>query len=402
MFEFEKKESLQAYAYIPIDDLIIEEQPFEEVDDWLYEEIKKSIARNGILNPLLVAKTEKGYVIQEGRTRYQIAKELGLKTVPCVISDNLDPQNIYARMYDAEVLRRPHTKEEVIRYLSEKEKKINKVTKIIKQQTLKKLLEEAPEDLKQLLLEQLHNHNVSTEEVSSMVEKETIKIQEELLMLKNKLQDKDKELKEKESKIKELENLLKKVQEEINIRDKALNKIKERFEEEKEKIIAEIKNKYEEQVVITADETFQQEKKQLEEKIEQKYRALIEEKEKELEEAREQWRRVSHQLRQLMDERNQKQEENKSLSSKIKLLEKQIKNYEDYNKKLTERLNKVSGTETLLKRLQNIVEELDSIHEILIARTKEDFTETEIKKFLNILENIQIGINRIQDFFTLE
>jgi len=434
MTEKNNNEPLQSYILVPIEDLIVEEQPFEEVDEWLYRKIKESIIRHGILTPILVAKTPKGLVVQEGRTRYQIAKELGLKTIPCLITDKQDPETIYARIYDTEVLRRSHTKEEVEKYLNEKEEKISKVTEIINQrkvseflrmlktEDLKRILVEAPEDIKDNLFRLVEEKNIKTEkELSNTINEEVTKIQQKLSDMKSELENKNRELEEKENKIKELEELLNKTREELAIRNKALDKVKERFEEEKKRIAEELKSKYEEEISSAMigssydSDNFDSDKEdslqvlkekerleELEKKIEEKYRAIIKEKEKELEEAKNKWIHISRQLKQLAEEKNQKHEENRSLSSKIRLLEEQVKSYENYNKKLMERLNRVSGTETLIKRLQNIIEEFNSIHEILIARTREDFSEEEVKKFTEILDKIQIEVNRIQDFFTLE
>ena len=82
--ENEVKTSQTHVVHIPIKDLIIKKEP-EKIDKKLYEKIKESISQYGILNPILVTKTPEGLIIQEGHIRYQIAKELGFKTVPCLI-----------------------------------------------------------------------------------------------------------------------------------------------------------------------------------------------------------------------------------------------------------------------------------------------------------------------------
>lgn len=49
------------------------------------KELKQSIEQHGILVPLLVRPTEKGYSVVSGNCRLNAAKELKLKTVPCSI-----------------------------------------------------------------------------------------------------------------------------------------------------------------------------------------------------------------------------------------------------------------------------------------------------------------------------
>ena len=54
------------------------------------EELKDSILEYGIIQPLLVRKSLKGYEIIVGERRYRAAKEAGFSTVPVVIKDLTD------------------------------------------------------------------------------------------------------------------------------------------------------------------------------------------------------------------------------------------------------------------------------------------------------------------------
>lgn len=54
------------------------------------EELKESILQHGIIQPLIVRKSIKGYEIVVGERRYRAAKEAGLKTIPVVIKDLSD------------------------------------------------------------------------------------------------------------------------------------------------------------------------------------------------------------------------------------------------------------------------------------------------------------------------
>lgn len=56
------------------------------------EELKQSILQHGILQPLIVRKSIKGYEIVVGERRYRAAKEANLKTVPVVVRDLTEQQ----------------------------------------------------------------------------------------------------------------------------------------------------------------------------------------------------------------------------------------------------------------------------------------------------------------------
>lgn len=57
-------------------------------DDGVLKELKNNIEKYGIKVPLIVKKMDKNnYQLIDGSRRYQVAVELGLKTVPCIIED---------------------------------------------------------------------------------------------------------------------------------------------------------------------------------------------------------------------------------------------------------------------------------------------------------------------------
>ena len=57
------------------------------------EYVKQSIEAYGFKVPIII---DKDKVIVAGHTRYKAAKELGLATVPCIVADDLDEQQIKA------------------------------------------------------------------------------------------------------------------------------------------------------------------------------------------------------------------------------------------------------------------------------------------------------------------
>ncbi|WP_216831633.1 ParB/RepB/Spo0J family partition protein [Alkalihalobacterium elongatum] len=62
-------------------------QPRKHFSEKAIEELKESIQNHGILQPLIVRKSIKGYEIVVGERRYRAAIEAGLETVPVVVRD---------------------------------------------------------------------------------------------------------------------------------------------------------------------------------------------------------------------------------------------------------------------------------------------------------------------------
>src|SRR5699024_1905254 len=56
------------------------------------DEIKESILQHGILQPLIVRKSIRGYEIVAGERRFRAGKEANLKTIPVIIKDLTDDQ----------------------------------------------------------------------------------------------------------------------------------------------------------------------------------------------------------------------------------------------------------------------------------------------------------------------
>lgn len=79
-------------------ELLIEEitpnrfQPRKYFDDEKLEELVTSIRDNGVLQPVVVQKSESGYELVVGERRWRASKKAGLKKIPAVIRDVTDAQ----------------------------------------------------------------------------------------------------------------------------------------------------------------------------------------------------------------------------------------------------------------------------------------------------------------------
>ncbi len=68
-------------------------QPFSIYTDFEKEQMKESIKENGIINPIIIRAIEnEKYEIISGHNRVKCCRELGLKTIPCIIKNCNDDE----------------------------------------------------------------------------------------------------------------------------------------------------------------------------------------------------------------------------------------------------------------------------------------------------------------------
>ncbi|RKX60785.1 MAG: hypothetical protein DRP29_01925, partial [Thermodesulfobacteriota bacterium] len=64
------------------------------------EELKESIAREGLLQPLLVRPVGDKYEIVAGHRRFIAIKELGWEKVPCIVKEMDDTETLIKRIHE--------------------------------------------------------------------------------------------------------------------------------------------------------------------------------------------------------------------------------------------------------------------------------------------------------------
>lgn len=83
------------------------EHPFELYTGDRFEDLVSSIKEHGILTPLLVRKTDNHqYQIMSGHNRWSGAKQAGLKTVPCIVFENLSDDDALMIVLDSNTKQR--------------------------------------------------------------------------------------------------------------------------------------------------------------------------------------------------------------------------------------------------------------------------------------------------------
>ncbi len=66
------------------------DQPRKTFDSTALEELRQSIERHGVLQPICVRRIKSGYEIVSGERRWRAARSAGLPTIPATIRENLD------------------------------------------------------------------------------------------------------------------------------------------------------------------------------------------------------------------------------------------------------------------------------------------------------------------------
>ena len=83
------------------------DHPFSLYTGKRLEDMVESIKENGILNPIIVMKKEAGaYEILSGHNRVNAAKLANLKTVPCIIKENLTQEQAYTYVIETNLMQR--------------------------------------------------------------------------------------------------------------------------------------------------------------------------------------------------------------------------------------------------------------------------------------------------------
>ena len=86
---------------IPLDEIRSNPyQPRVVFDDKLLEELAGSIKEHGIIQPIIVKKSIKGYELVAGERRTRAAKLAGLKTIPAIIKDFNDVEMMVEKYKD--------------------------------------------------------------------------------------------------------------------------------------------------------------------------------------------------------------------------------------------------------------------------------------------------------------
>ena len=69
-------------------------QPRKSFNEEKLEELAASIIENGLIQPVILRKADKGYEIVAGERRWRACRKAGMKEIPCIIREFTDEQNM--------------------------------------------------------------------------------------------------------------------------------------------------------------------------------------------------------------------------------------------------------------------------------------------------------------------
>ncbi|MCS7105944.1 MAG: ParB N-terminal domain-containing protein [Candidatus Aenigmarchaeota archaeon] len=388
---------------IPVNKLVFEPSGMKEMSDEEFEMLKNAISKVGILTPLQVTyDPEKDkYIILDGRHRYKAALELGLTEVPCVVEISEETDVLVSHIYDAELIRKSYTKEEVQKYLQEKEKQL----KIATERIISSIASDAiPKEIIEKIAQSNNINSIKKmQKLISYIDKYQKEKIDELQKL---VEEHQRRLSEKEQRERELLDRLKKTQETIE-------KIKEQFEQKVQEQAQERLNKEVERLQLINKELSEKELHELEEKIRKQVTESLkgqfelekEQLEEELKETETKLVELSRKYNKEKEELKKKDDEIRALSEIIKKLETENKNLKHLQAQHHEKLKKVSNYSSIEKKTDQIITDLNILRSLIISYSGEGFEDLEIsdlkgrfRKLKEITEIIESEIEQIKPY----
>lgn len=82
------------------------DHPFRLYEGDRLQDMVESIREHGVLNPVIVQKTDKGYEMLSGHNRARAAKMAGLKEIPAVVKEGLTEDEAYVYVIETNIMQR--------------------------------------------------------------------------------------------------------------------------------------------------------------------------------------------------------------------------------------------------------------------------------------------------------
>lgn len=99
-----------AQTMIPIDKIVpFHNHPFRLYEGERLEDMVESIREHGVLNPVIVQKTEDGYEMLAGHNRWNAAKIVGIKEIPAIVKEGLTEEEAYVYVIETNLMQRSFT-----------------------------------------------------------------------------------------------------------------------------------------------------------------------------------------------------------------------------------------------------------------------------------------------------
>lgn len=426
---------------IKLDQIYLDEGPFEKLNDQELEMLINSIKDFGLIYPIVVQEKEGTYVIIDGRNRVRALKKLGLTEANAIVIQDNDLRRKNILQYDLELFRRHLQQEEKEKALDERKEYSDAFKKSIRLQIFQLLKLDDSSKLKEILdnmslnqliefynslktavnvpgLQTRISKNILLNEVNNTnhEDKATDKIEQ---IYKIKIEELEEELRQKEELILELEEekekakemylkTKKELDEFIESSRSAINKIKEQLENEfnryKEEFLKNFaKENLTEEIEKLANEYASEKIKLIEENYKKQYEKLN----KEIVEWKAKLDNLRYELQKKDQVINKLNEEKKDLENRIKHLKAEKERYENIAQSYKYYLKKVSSYQTLVKKIELVKASLAEIinlvtnFDIIIPEEEKEFIKrnlTEIEEmYATVKELIEKTLSTTED-----
>lgn len=83
--------------------------PFRLYEGERLNDMVESIREHGVLNPVIVQKTEDGYEMLAGHNRWNATKIVGLSEIPAIVKENLSEEEAYVYVIETNLMQRSFT-----------------------------------------------------------------------------------------------------------------------------------------------------------------------------------------------------------------------------------------------------------------------------------------------------
>jgi len=322
--------------------LVITSQPIKDAGEKDQEKLIYSIREVGLLYPLIVRPMKQGkYEVLDGRTRLGAIRELGYRTVKCIVRFDEEEKNQFIP-YDVELYRRHLSNEEKISFEKTRQEKKQEAEK----DAISHLIQRLPRKFQRRaekyaeMFSDISIKRLSLKLLTTMAEPDLEKIFEQSEMFQNY----SKIVSEKESLEKEIEDLKAQQDEEVYKRVK-------KFEEDFSKKYNEVKARG---LVIPEDP---EEKTDLMKKIEAAVREEMREEIKQLEKIQEENKKRELKLSKKLSD---KEEELRKLRDRNKDLNVQIGMLDDVREHFNIMLNKSVDIKPIITKTRVFHSDLDA------------------------------------------
>lgn len=389
------KQSFDPVILVDLEDLIITEQPMPDVPVVVKDMLRKSVKIFGIKYPLRISKD---YEIIDGRTRYEIAKELEIKAVPCIVSDTEENPKEHILMYDLELARRSLSNKERTKLEIERDKRLSTIEGEMLGKYLKNIIPDLRSPVERLfkatgdislIIKVAHLDKNEQEELVTRVVVDDNSSSEEMIRGYNNLVEETKGLTvELKSSKKELENLQKKFdmlnEEYIFLKNEADEKIARQK--------TEIEKRIREQLMSDAPD-------EIRKLLEDHTATLTEKYESEMEDTLQRLREISVAL-------DAKKEELKQNEAELNQKEKDVEDLRESHKNKNEAISVLKTTieglaqpVKFINSLDTVYNDLNNIFSGIINVGVDTFEDDHIDKIKINIEKIESVFKDLKELF---